>query len=137
MKTVDILIFGGQSNMQGQSDCLSEAEEVVGAFEYRFTSDALVPLKNPVGEDITYDGHRLGYAYRNGLNASEWRAKHVLGSACYGYTNLVPAFCRAYIAQTKHEVIAVHVAKGSTRVCDWLPGTPGFDALVKKASAAR
>ena len=28
MKQVDIIIFGGQSNMQGQSDRLSECEEV-------------------------------------------------------------------------------------------------------------
>lgn len=136
MKAVDILIFGGQSNMQGQSDRLSESAAVVGASEYRYTSDSLVPLKNPVGEDVTYGEHLLGYPILQGGNAPEWRAAHVLGSACYGHTNLVPAFCRAYVAQTGKEVIAVHAAKGSTQIHQWLPGTEGFDALVKKSKAA-
>lgn len=136
MKNVDVLIFGGQSNMQGQSDCLSESEAVTGAFEYRYTSNSLVPLRNPVGEDITYESYRLGYPILQGGNAPAWREAHVLGSACYGHTNLVPAFCRAYLAEKQGEVIAVHAAKGSTQIHDWLPGTPGFDALIKKARAA-
>lgn len=135
MKTKDIIIFGGQSNMQGQTERLSEAVPVAGAVEYRFTSDAFVPLQNPVGEDLTYD-HQLGYAFANGCNAAVWRQSHVLGSACYGHTNLLPAFCRAYLAQTHGEVIAVHAAKGSTQIHDWLPSTDGYNALVKKASAA-
>ena len=36
MKETDILIFGGQSNMQGQTEILSEAEVVPNAYEYRF-----------------------------------------------------------------------------------------------------
>ena len=135
MKAVDILIFGGQSNMQGQTERLSETDEVVGAYEYRYTSNSLVPLKNPVGEDVTYN-LQLGYPFLQGCNAPEWREAHVLGSACYGHTNLVPAFCRAYLAQTHGEVIAVHAAKGSTQIHDWLPGTAGFDTLVKKSRAA-
>ena len=135
MKTKDIIIFGGQSNMQGQTERLSETAPVAGAVEYRFSSDTFVPLQNPVGDDLTYD-HQLGYAFSNGCNAAEWREKDVLGSACYGHTNLVPAFCRAYLAQTHSEVIAVHAAKGSTQIHDWLPSTAGYNALVKKAAAA-
>ena len=51
----DIIIFGGQSNVEGQTEVLSECEVVEGAFEYKFIGDSLVPLKNPVGEDIRYD----------------------------------------------------------------------------------
>lgn len=135
MKSADILIFGGQSNMQGQSESLSECAPVVGASEYRFTSDALVPLQNPVGENLTRD-YVPGIAFQKNSNVFEWRDMHVLGGACYGHTNLVPAFCRAYLAQTKGEVVAVHAAKGSTQIHEWLPSAAGYEALVKKASAA-
>ena len=112
---MDLIFFCGQSNMQGQSECLSECETVTGAYEYKFLSDALVPLKNPVGEDITYD-LRAGYPYSERVSAKEWRAKHALGSACYGHTNLVPAFCRAYTAHTKREVAAAHMNPGDILV---------------------
>ena len=54
-KKTDIIIFGGQSNMQGQTDYLSECEQVQDAVEYRFLTDSFVPLKNPTGEDITFE----------------------------------------------------------------------------------
>lgn len=135
MKKVDVIIFGGQSNMQGQSDCLSECEAVAGALEYKFLSDTLVPLKNPVGEDIRYDG-LADVAFTEGSSLKVWLSSHVLGAAAYGHTNLVPAFCRAYIQKTARSVIAVHAAKGSTEISEWLPETEGYRALVKKAKAA-
>ena len=135
MKEIDLIVFGGQSNMQGQSDCLSDTSVVDGAWEFRMLDDAFVPLKNPVGEDIRIDGGR-GYCYREGCNASDWRTSHVLGSACYGHTNLVPSFCAAYHATSGADVIAVHAAKGSTVLAKWMPGTDGYAMLVKKAKAA-
>jgi hypothetical protein len=133
--TADVIIFGGQSNMQGQTERLSENAVVEGAFEYRFLDDALVPLKNPVGEDIRFDGSR-GWPIMKDEEAPEWLRDNVLGSACYGHTNMVPAFCRAYIKETETQVVAVHAARGSTVVGQWLPGTPGFDLLTRKCSAA-
>lgn len=53
---MDIIIFGGQSNMQGQTECMSEDMIVSNAFEYLYLDDDMVPLKNPVGENITYAG---------------------------------------------------------------------------------
>ena len=48
----DILIFGGQSNMQGQTEgCPTENDDVVGALEYKHKSSELVALHHPVGED--------------------------------------------------------------------------------------
>ena len=135
MKTVDIIIFGGQSNMQGQSERLSESIEVEGAYEYKLLCDEFVPLKNPVGENIRCDGS-AGITYTPNVKLSDWWNGHVLGSACYGHTNLVPAFCRAYTKKTGREVVAVHTAKGSTEISWWLPQTVGFDAIVSKGSAA-
>lgn len=133
---MDLIIFGGQSNMQGQTDTLSEERVVEGALEYKYLTDELVPLKNPTGEDIRYDG-TAGYTFLHDSDPAEWLKLHVTGSACYGYTNLVPAFCRAYVRSTGRSVVAAHIAKGSTMVADWLPGTPGYEALVKKGSAAK
>ena len=134
-KAVDVIIFSGQSNMQGQSECLSENVPVENAYEYKYLQDALVPLKNPVGEDIRYDG-MLGERFSTTVNPREWLSNHALGSACYGHTNLVPSFARAYLEQRKTALIAVHAAKGSTAIRDWLPGSPGYQMLVCKATAA-
>ena len=135
MKTVDILIFGGQSNMQGQSERLSENAVVPRAWEYRYLTDALIPLQNPVGENIRNDG-TAGEAVTPNTDIAAWLSQHALGAACYGHTNLVPAFCRAYTEATGREVVAVHAAKGSTFVSQWLPGTDGYRMLLTKASAA-
>ena len=135
MKTVDILIFGGQSNMQGQSERLSENAVVPHAQEYRYLSDTLIPLQNPVGENVRNDG-TPGEEVTPTTDVAAWLTAHALGASCYGHTNLVPAFCRAYTEASGREVIAVHAAKGSTFVSQWLPGTDGYRLLKEKSAAA-
>lgn len=132
---MDIIIFGGQSNMQGQSEALTSTEIIPNGFEYKYLNNQIIPLKNPVGEDITFDKTQ-GYRYEQGVNQSEWLSAHVTGSACYGHTNLVPEFCRAYTETIGNKVLAVHIAKGSTVIGDWLPGYAGYEIIVKKACAA-
>lgn len=132
---MDVIIFSGQSNMQGQSECLSEQEAVKLAYEYKWLQDELVPLKNPVGEDITCE-MQAGYAITPQADLRAWLDKHLTGSACYGHTNLVPAFCRTYTELTGRETLAVHVAKGSTVIAAWLPGTPGYEIIRQKACKA-
>lgn len=135
MKKIDVIIFGGQSNMQGQAEVLSEAQVVPCAYEYRWLEDELVPLKNPVGENIRYDG-LAGKPVTEQTSLSEWLHTHAMGSACYGHTSLIPAFCRAYLAETETAVVAVPVAKGSTEIKDWLPNTVGYGMMVEKSAAA-
>lgn len=132
----DIVVFSGQSNMQGQSDMLTENEEVEGAFEYKMLTDSIAPLKNPVGEDIRYDGS-AGYRFYEGTDADAWLGDNGLGSACYGHTNLVPEFCRAYVKKTGRGVLAVHAAKGSTEIEYWMKGNPGYTLLLKKTLMAK
>lgn len=81
--------------MQGQSDTLTSAEVVADCYEYKFLANEMVPLKNPVGEDITFD-RMQSYRYEQGTNLIDWLNAHITGSSCYGHTNLVPEFCRAY-----------------------------------------
>ncbi len=139
MKAVDIIIFSGQSNMQGQAERLSENEVVAGAYDYRFLTDEIKPLSNPVGETVRFDG-TAGEDISPDVPLREvlkdWLAAHVVGASAYGYTNLVPEFCRAYIDKTGREVIAVHAAKGSTEIAYWQPSGEAYAFLVKKARAA-
>ena len=101
---MDIIIFGGQSNMQGQTECLPENNAPVqGAMEYRYKTNELIPLCHPVGED---------------LRGEKWCAAAHQGHGC-----LVPAFCREYVRVTGREVVAIHAAKGNTVLGDWLGGT--------------
>lgn len=137
MKNIDIIVFGGQSNMQGQTEALIGTQPVGNAFEYLYLSDSVKPLSNPVGENIRYDGS-AGYPPFDGDHPfSDWLNEHALGASCYGNTNLVPAFCNAYINGSDRHVLAVHCAKGSTTIARWLFGTPNYKILVKKALAAK
>ena len=132
---MDVILFCGQSNMQGQSERLTNVDEIEGAYEYRVLTDRIKPLSNPVGESIRYDG-TAGYCCQTKADIPVWLTQHVLGATSSGNTNLVPEFCRAYRAQSGKDVLAVHAAKGSTKIAEWLPGTPGYDMIVKKAKAA-
>ena len=110
---MDLIIFSGQSNMQGSSGekGFSIAEE---CFEYKFLTDEFVTVKDPVGEDLGED---------------------LLCASANGGGSLVPAFCNAY-AKKKQAVVAVHVAKGGTTIEEWKKGTDRYSALIKKCQNA-
>lgn len=111
----DILVFGGQSNMQGQTEGLSADSPVPNAWEYRHGTHSLVPLRHPVGEEIG-----------GGL----------LSGAHLGRGSLIPACCRTYAALTGRKVVAVHAAKGATKLSEWMKGTPRYAAAVDKILGA-
>ncbi len=114
---MDLLLFCGQSNMQGQTESCPDSTAVENAFEYRFYSDTLMPLAHPVGEDVG----------------------ELLLAAHEGHGSLLPAFCRAYTESTGRTVTAVHIAKGATTVAEWLPEHPShrYYMAVRKAQDAR
>ena len=63
MKT-DLIIFAGQSNMQGMTECLPVCNDPVpNALEYRYLTDSLIPLRHPVGENIDYNERLLELDY--------------------------------------------------------------------------
>ncbi|MBR3691590.1 MAG: hypothetical protein IKL89_02670 [Clostridia bacterium] len=135
MSGLDIIIFAGQSNMQGQAEGRYLEGAVPGAYEYRFLTDSIRPLADPVGENIRPDG-REGYPPCTGdIPLSQWLADHTLGQACGGNACLAPAACAAVHAATGREVLAIHAAKGSTEIHQWLPGTEGYASLVRKVQA--
>lgn len=112
---MDVIIFCGQSNMQGQTEGLPQENEVVqGAKEYRALTNSFVELKHPVGEDMPNE---------------------FIKAAHNGGGTLVPAFCRTYIEKTGKEVVAIHVAKGSTTIAEWLKGTQCYHYAKEKILA--
>ena len=114
MKT-DIIIFSGQSNMEGQTEELPcPNDPVADALEYRFLTDSLVPLMHPVGENI---------------------ADNVLCRADLGHGSLVPDFCRAYVREAGIPVTAIHAARGATQIHEWMNGTARYDIALEKIRA--
>lgn len=112
--SVDILIFGGQSNMQGQTEgCPEENFPVVGALEYKHSSGEFVPLRHPVGEDYG----------------------DLINSSVDGGGSLVPDFCAEYSKLSGHDVIAIHAARGATTVAEWQKGTPRYECAIQKIKA--
>lgn len=136
----DIIIFGGQSNMQGQTETLTECARKEGCYEYRILTDNIIPLKNPVGEYVKADG-TAGAAFVGDPVAEEdkfiiWKDSLAFGASTDGNTNLVPSFCQSYRKVRGKDVLAVHVSKGATYISQWLKGTPGYDMIVKKTLCA-
>ena len=111
---MDVIVFGGQSNMQGQTEAPPAQIEPAAAFEYLYGTDRLAELRHPVGEN-------LGDIF---LGAHE------------GNGSLVPYFCEAYAARTGQKVVAVHTAKGATTIREWLPHGPRYRLLVQKTRGA-
>lgn len=93
---VDLLIFSGQSNMQGSTGEKCCLPPIAGCLEYKVLSDSLVPLVSPVGEDVG-DG--------------------LLAASALGNGSLLPYFCRVYCSDGTR-VVAVHAAKGNTRISE-------------------
>ena len=114
---MDVIIFCGQSNMQGFTEGVPNMNEpVLGASEYRWMGDLVVPLRHPVGEGF------------GGRDANEYFLASNGGS-------LVPAFCREYVKNTDKEVMAIHVTRGNTTVGEWLRGTGRFHYAIQKIQA--
>ena len=130
----DIIIFAGQSNMEGQTERLADGSVIAGAYEYKYAADSLLPLCDPFGEDLHFDG-TAGEAYEDYMGMT-WHEKHVFGGSAYGNTTLIPEFCRTYINATEREVTAVGAAKGAAELEYFMPGGAWYEMTVKKTAAA-
>lgn len=108
-KSVDVIIFSGQSNMQG-STAQPGTSSAQNCLEYKYLTDEFVLLQDPVGEDIGED---------------------LLRAPAEGCGSLVPAFCKVY-EKKKRRVVAMHCAKGNTRIDEWEQGTPRYNAMMEK-----
>lgn len=121
--------------MEGQTEKLLDSSVVPDAYEYKYATDSLVPLRDPFGENLKYDG-TAGDAYEDWMGMT-WHAKHVLGGSAYGNSTLIVPFCRVYTEKTHRNVVAVGAAKGAETIEYFMKGGAGFDILVKKTKAAQ
>ncbi|MBQ8578225.1 MAG: hypothetical protein IJ449_09740 [Clostridia bacterium] len=112
---MDMILFSGQSNMEGQTEgCPADREPVEGAIEYKFLQEKYTTLQHPAGEDIV----------------------PYFGGACFGGGCMLPDFCRAYHKVRKTTVAAVHIALGATNIGQWMPDTEQYGMVLKKVRAA-
>ena len=112
---MDLLIFSGQSNMEGQTEgCPDDRTPVEGAIEYKYLQEKYTTLQHPAGEDIV----------------------PYFGGACFGGGCMLPDFCRTYHRIRGVLTAAVHVALGATRIDQWLPETEQYGMVLKKCRAA-
>ena len=117
---MDVIIFSGQSNMQGQTEALpSPNEPVEGAFEYKYEDDVLAPLMHPCGEDL-------------GASPDDPSGR-LLERAVDGHGSLIPDFCREYVRLTNRRVCAVHTAMGATTVAEWQKDGDGRARALRRA----
>lgn len=107
---MDVLIFSGQSNMQGSTGEICNLPPRNGVYEYKYIADELVPLRSPVGEVI---------------------GENVLWASALGCGSMVPYFCNEY-ARIRGEVTAIHVAKGDSTIAQWQKGTERFEIAIDK-----
>ncbi len=134
MQLDHLIIFAGQSNMQGQCEAPAITDRVENAYEYRLLTDTLRPLTAPVGENIAVGGGEL--------QIPDWKDVPAIlsGSTLLGpvdnNANMAPAFMQAFIRKTGKAAACVHTAKGSTQIDYWLKGNTGYTALTQKVSAA-
>ena len=123
---VDLFLFTGQSNMQGQTGVLpSPNEPAHKSREYRLLTDSLVPLCHPAGENLSADGQPGNCDLSDTLLAA-WQ----------GCGSLPPYFCDTYAKASGQEVVAVHAAKGSTTISYWQKGGEAYALLTRKFLAA-
>lgn len=97
---VDLFAMGGQSNMQGQSEAAITYKVISNhAYEYKLLTDTLTDVQHPFGEDIGTDLLLRAHLGRGSLNVK---------------------FAEAYYRKTRVKPLMVGVAKGATKVEEWL-----------------
>ena len=134
MKNTDLIIFSGQSNMEGEAEREPLYNPPVeGALEYKYLENKLVPLRHPAGENISNDGKFFLPRHRDGWGTTQNCA---LLSAWRKRTNPAPFFCESYIRETGRNVICVHAAKGATTIDAWQRGQTSYEMLIKKSKRA-
>ena len=121
-RTMDVILFMGQSNMSGANGDASQAPELIegAGYEYRAVTDpdGLHVLEEPFGENEN----------RGALDDTELLERR--GS-------LVTAFVNAYYEGTGVPVIGVSASKGGSRIREWQPGTPMLTDAANRLAAAK
>ena len=133
MKKYDLLFFLGQSNMQGQSEKQVEIPIIKKAYEYKYLTNSLSTISYPLGENIKYD-FTAGFEVNDDIPG--WINNHIVGASVNKCYNLMVPFLINYAKLVDNELIACHIAKGSTVIEYWSYPNDGYKAIIKKGKAA-
>lgn len=115
---MDVLIFMGQSNMQGSTGEKCSVKPENGVWEYAYSTDELKPLVSPVGEDVKSESGEI-----------------LLAASALGNGSLLPYFANEYSRLCGKSVAAIHCAKGNTSIAEWEEGTERFASAAAKIKA--
>lgn len=119
-RTMDVILFMGQSNMSGANGDASQAPELIegAGYEYRAVTDpdGLHVLEEPFGENEN----------RGALDDTELLERR--GS-------LVTAFVNAYYEETQTPVVAISASVGSSSLNGWLTGGRKEEAAARLEGA--
>jgi len=120
-KTVDLVIFMGQSNMAGYGGTASLAPTVPEGHGYWFKSISdptkLYNITEPFGAGETNMDSGLGNCQRNG--------------------SMVSAFANAYYEDTGVPIVAVFAAQGNTAISWWKPGDAPLNDAINRYKTAK
>ncbi len=114
LKTIDLILFMGQSNMAGRGvtcqEFPQEAPQLIpgAGWEFRAISDPtkLYPMGEPFGVNEN-NPQGMNDVFTNGEKAKT-------GS-------MVTAFCNAYYEKTGVPIVGVSASKGGSRIAQWMP----------------
>lgn len=116
MKTVQLVLFMGQSNMAGRGNA-EEAPSVnkEAGYEYRAVSDGecLHRIEEPFG---AAENDKTG-VYEPGMKTG----------------SMVSAFVNAYYEAVKVPVVGVSCSKGGSSITEWMPGSAYYQDAVRRA----
>ena len=109
---VDAVLFTGQSNMVGRETSRYSVDIPAGqAYEFKYLTQTLTEVKNPVGETFGEVEVSSG-------------------------SSIVPKFCADYVAATGRKIVAVHVARGGRAISFFDPrGGTVYPNIIEKYSA--
>ena len=110
---MDVIIFCGQSNMQGTTESRPIIKPIKKAWEFLLMGGRFVPLNHPIGETFADEN-------------DSW-----LFEACGKNGSLVPDFMKEYV-KSRGEAVAVHVARGDTTIAEWQKGTKRYELALMK-----
>jgi hypothetical protein len=110
---MDVIIFCGQSNMQGTTESRPIRKPVKNALEFLLMGGKFIPLNHPVGE--TFADENDSWLFQSGAKNG----------------SLVVDFMETYVKR-RGKSVAVHVARGDTTIAEWQKGTKRYELALMK-----
>ncbi|WP_099467262.1 sialate O-acetylesterase [Konateibacter massiliensis] len=120
MKTIDLVLFMGQSNMAGRGNA-QEAPAVPSGYGYEFRAVSDSSMLYDITEPFGVNENKI-----NGIDEPHMKT----GS-------LVSAFVNAYYEATSIPIVGVSASKGGSSINEWQPGGNYLTDAIERLNAAK